>query len=493
MSAIDWLSNSVAMPTAMPNALADSPFAPTEPPVTGTAAVGDVTVQSLNRPRPDGVGLLPGSVTGLPRNLWGATATHELVRLIRAARGPALPALQDLMYTILLAEVDPPLDADSRGTLLMARLDWLIELGALDQAQALLERAGPTTPELFRLWFDVALLTGTEDRGCTTLRDIPGIAPTFSVRIFCLARNGDWPAAALTLHTAQALGYVNAFEDALLSRFLDPDLADGEPPLTPPSPISPLVFRMLEAIGEAMATTGLPQAFAHSDLRDTAGWKAQLEAAERLGRTGAISENRILALYTERKPAASGGIWDRVEAVQAFDAAITASDPAAVAATLPAAVGAMHHAGLVVDFAKLYGDRLASLPLTGAVESLAFQVMLLSDGYETLAAGYRPKTPMEAFEKSIATGTPTQPPAGDALARAITEAFAATEAPQDYAVMLSGNRLGEAILTAIQQLNRGASGQVSDVAEGLALLRAVGLDDVARRVSLQLMLQERRP
>ena len=100
---------------------------------------------------------------------------------------------------------------------------------------------------------------------------------------------------------------------------------------------------------------------------------------------------------------------------------------------------------------------------------------------------------MEAFEKSIATGTPTQPPAGDALARAITEAFAATEAPQDYAVMLSGNRLGEAILTAIQQLNRGASGQVSDVAEGLALLRAVGLDDVARRVSLQLMLQERRP
>ena len=47
----------------------------------------------------------------------------------------------------------------------------------------------------------------------------------------------------------------------------------------------------LEAIGTPLPTAPLPLAFAHSDLRHTAGWKARIEAAERLVRTGAVSAN----------------------------------------------------------------------------------------------------------------------------------------------------------------------------------------------------------
>ena len=151
-------------------------------------------------------------MTGLPRGLWGATASTELARLIRLQPVKNLPAMQDLLQMILLAELDAPydasIDAAANGLLFLARIDKLLDIGTLDQAQALLERAGPDTPELFRRWFDVALLTGTEDAACEVLRSKADIAPTFPARIFCLARNGDWNAAAVTLETAKVLDYI---------------------------------------------------------------------------------------------------------------------------------------------------------------------------------------------------------------------------------------------------------------------------------------------
>ena len=146
---------------------------------------------------------------------------------------------------------------------------------------------------------------------------------------------GDWRAASLTLGTANALGLVTDEEDALLLRFLDPDLFEGDPILTIPRATTPLTFRLYEAIGEGRATTGLPLAFAHADLEERAGWKARLDAAERLARTAALSENRLLGIYFEGKPSASGMIWDRVAALQAFDTALEREETNALADTLP--------------------------------------------------------------------------------------------------------------------------------------------------------------
>ena len=81
----------------------------------------------------------------------------------------------------------------------------------------------------------MALLTGEEDTACNVLKTAPGLAPTLMTRVFCLARAGDWNAAALTLRTAEALGNTDATEDLLLSRFLDPDLFEGPWP-TPLQP-----------------------------------------------------------------------------------------------------------------------------------------------------------------------------------------------------------------------------------------------------------------
>lgn len=490
LSAIDWLSQSVQAPPT--GGLTIAP--PGQPPTATTGPVTeDVAVSVIGAPTADATGLLPPQVTGLPPALWGLGRTDEIVAAIGRERTQSLPSLRGLLLTVLLAEAEPPTDAGTDNRLLIARVDKLLDLGALDQARALIDAAAVTSdPELFRRSFDVDLLTGNEDAGCKTMVALPGLAPTFPARIFCLARSGDWNAAALTLRTAQALGYVTEEEDALLSRFLDPDLYEGEPPLTAPARITPLAWRMFEAIGEPLPTTTLPLAFAHAELRPAAGWKAQIEAAERLARAGALPANLLLGLYTERQPAASGGVWDRVAAFRAFDAAMESRDANAIARALPPVWDLMAESELEVPFADLYGQALAAIPLEGEAAAIAFDVGLLSPGYDEIAAAHAGAVGRDAFLVGLAKGdlAGTTPP--DSLGRAIAPAFTDAALTDAQAALLRDDRLGEAILSAIQSIETGLEGDLSGVTEGLTLLRKVGLEGVARRTALELMILERR-
>ncbi len=494
LSAIDWLSNSVATPPAA----ALGPLGPVvnEPDVTSGASLTNVTVTALDRPLPDAVGILPAAVSGLPSDLWGDARPEDLVHHIRAERADMLPALQELLYTLLLAELNPAQSADANGyDVFLARVDKLLELGALEQADALLARAGPENPEIFRRWFDVALLLGNEDELCAIMRATPALSPTFTARIFCLARGGDWNAAVLTLGTGRALGFITQEEDALLARFLDPDLFEGEPPLPRPSQPTPLTFRLFEAIGEPIATNTLPLAFAQSDLRANIGWKARLEAGERLARTGAVRENQLLGLYTERRPAASGGVWQRVAAIQALDNALKANDLTAVNAALPDAWKSVQQAELEVPFAQVFGRVLAELELTGSARAIALTLGLLSDEYETVAnsASLDPNS-ITDFELmlAVARGQTAGISSTKAREQAVLAGFAADAPPARLASLLDDARLGEAILRAMALFTGGTRGDLDEISDALALFRWVGLENTARRAALEYLMLERR-
>ena len=489
LSAIDWLSRSVATPAAMP----PRPVVPAEPPVTTGVSSAPITVAPIDGPSLDAIGLSSVARTGLPRDLWGTTASADLARMVRTERVDTLPAVQSLLYTLLLAELTPPADSDGQGTLYLARIDKLLDLGALDPALSLLERAESPPPEVFRRWFDVALLTGEEDRACEVMRKTPGISPTFPARVFCLARGGDWNAAALSLRTGETLGYIEPEMVPLLERFLDPALADEAPDLPEPARPSPLVLRLMEAIGQPLQTSTLPLAFAQADLRSNAGWKTRLEAAERLARTGAIEPNLLLGLYTERQAAASGGVWERVRAIQALDAAIGARDRTATALALSTAWRQMTDVELEVPFAALYGRALSDLALDGEAGALAFRIGLLSDGFEAVARARKPADGDEAFLVGLAEGdaTGTVPP--DQMGAAIQAAFIAAPSPApEFKALEDEHRTGEALLRAIDQITDGARGDLRAVTEGLVFLRHVGLETTARRAALELVLLERR-
>ena len=452
MSAIDWLSDTVVVPPSSglgsEGLIGDS--------VT-TEAIETAPLETLAI---DGVGLLPSRVTGLPPDFWGPTSAKDLVTLIGDLRldlpGPA----RELFFQILLAELDPPVDAGPDHALFLARID------------------------LFRRWFDVSLLSGNEDRACAVMRAAPDVAPTFSARIFCLARGNDWSAAALSLDTARALGVLSEEDDILLARFLDPELFEGQPMAPLPSPLTPLSYRMLVALGEAPSTTTLPIAFAHAALEPVTGWKARLEAAERLVRTGGLAPTQLFALYTERRAAASGGLWERVSSVQAVDAALLGGDDEALWEALPRAARELDGGRLFEAFAQHYGPRLAERPVPKTQAQLRDRAVLLSSAAETAAPSVK-----DPYLAAIAQGLPPVGGPDDALHSAIASAFQPSggAVPDTFEALIAQGRLGETVLRSLALLNA-INPDPGDVEAALSILRRLGFESSARATALSLLL-----
>lgn len=485
LSAIEWLGENSPQVRSGPVLM--------EPPVTKTALHPQIDVQPL-RKLAESVGLVPSSVTGLPEDLWRGSDPATLAALIAEVPVQDSPAMQTLLYTLLLSETRPPDGVTAEETLLLARLDRLMELGAVDPAQSLAEAAAPSKSSArFRRWFDAALLTGNEAATCAALGEAPHLIPDYDARIYCDVRTGDWETAALTLEAAHALELLSPDQLDLLDRFLSPEVFDGAPPLRAPDAPDPLTFRMFEDIGEPLPTASLPRAFATADLRDLAGWKAQVEAAERLTRIGALPPNRMLGLFTERSPAASGGIWDRIQALQRFETALEQKSPEAVAKTLPPVWEAMREAQLEVPFATLFAAPLSEVVLDDPkARSIAWQLELLSPDYEVAAQTPLGQGKVDQFLAALALGNPGSVPAPGGRAMAIAEGFADDpELPQRIEFALNDGRLGEAILIAMQYFDRGANGNSTDLTSALATFRTVGLEDIARRAALQVMLLDR--
>lgn len=483
LSAIDWLSQSLVQPAVQ--------ALPPEPPVTPQNE-DSVSTQSLNLGSTDSLGVLTPLVTGLPQALWGAARLEDIAALL-ADRGPNLPATEALVISLLLSEADPPMGLPKGETLFLMRVDALMERGALDQARALLDTAGPTrSPEIFRRFFDVALLIGDEDRACEALARAPGLAPALPTRIFCLARAGDFATAELTLDTARALGNVTAEEAVLLSRFMNPDLDEEAISPLMPDPVTPLMFRIYQAIGEPLPQTSLPLAFTHADLDASAGWKAQLDAVERLSRLGVVAPNLLLGLYTLEKPAASGGVWDRAAAVQALEAALAAKDPRLVMRALPPAWSLMQQAELEVPFATIYAPDLAKMALTGEAASAARDILLLSPDSAKLAQGLTSADPAGAFRLALAQGKLEGVTPVDETSAAVARAFTTPDIPLEIQALIDQGRVGEAILTALPLIRAGSSGDDHALAQGLSALIRLGQTEAARRTALQVLILDRR-
>lgn len=440
LAASDWLSGSTRGPVressgwrpdaaVPPDAQARRPKAP---PVARSGVVGAVSVSRLNGTDADAAGVIAPGKAGLAPDMWQGSGVRDLAARI-AATPARLPVAQDLLRRLLLARLDPPAhEAAEDGLFAQARIDRLLDMGDLDGARALLDASGAQGAALFRRAFDVALLSGDESRACAAMETTPGIAPSFAARIFCLAQTGDWAAAALVYRGALAQGLIAPDRVALLAQFLDDSYVDAEGQgLTPPDPVTPLDFRLFEAVGQPLPTGPLPLAFAHADLDGTAGWKARLEAAERLARSGALPADRLRAAYAGQSPAASGGVWDRAAAAQALQRGDWAALPDALAVFARADLGGV------------------------------------------LAAMFAADVPADA-------------PAPAALLRqwgGLADARAALPAP---ATAPEGAR-GAALLGALADLDAGLDGDAHRARRGLAMLRALGLEAEARLAATQLM------
>ncbi|WP_353472465.1 hypothetical protein PVT71_00105 [Salipiger sp. H15] len=496
LAAIDWLKRGPGVSAAMPLPERPQPGSgplPSverarrdEPPVATSVDTPEVESAPLAAASGEAAGLLSSALTGLPRTLWSSSDAEGLSALLARVE-PAVPALSAQLLTLLLAEADAP---GGNGSLLVARIDRLMDEGAVDAALALVEQAGGSSdPEIFARWLDLSLIAGNDEAPCRALTEKPFLSQDIATRIYCRARIGEWEHAVTIYGTASALGQIGPRDAELLARYLDPELVDSSEPLNPPARPTPLEFHLFEAVGEALPTQPLPRMFAAADLSGNSGWRAQILAAERLARRGTLTENRLLGIYTDREPAASGGVWDRVAAVQDLEAALNAGRSDLIGPALLAAWPQMRSAGLLVPFSGLYAPRLQGLELEGRAAALAQRAALLSPDYEAAARTLPARTGLMRAVAAVAQGEMPEAIPLSPAAQAVVEAWRPDAAvPPELEALLREGKLGETILRAIDLFHSGAQGNNADLTGALATLRRVGLEDTARRAAIEQMI-----
>lgn len=498
-SAIPWLSQSIEIDRSPP---------PGRPASAGGGATdpvgGEITVTTLGEVSRDAVGLLQPEETGLPRALWGPVPAGDVAGMIADEPDQGVPAARALFQTLLLAEADPPPPggegADDGTGVLIARVDRLLGIGALVDARALIEAAGPDTPDLFRRWFDIGLLLDEAQEPCAALRQNPALSPTLPARVFCLARGGDWNAAEITLTLGQQVGSIPPDEEALLARFLDPELfedAEEEPPI--PDPLTPLDFLMREAVGLPRPPGPLPLAFLHTELAEHVPMRQRVEAAERLVISGAIAPAILFAAYRSGTPAASGGVWDRAQAVQALDRALAQEParPADVGAALVAADAALAPRGLRVALATAMAPELADIDpasLAPDQRTTLLELALLSgDTAAALRAAGPEPDPRVAGLLAIAglAPAPDAAPPDPALAAALAglgDPAPADERAARLVALVGSGQAGGALLGALALIGNGPSADLPALRAALATIVAAGQAGPARQIALQSLL-----
>ena len=485
LSVIDWLNkNSEESPNGPVN-----PNFEQEPATATEATAPRVAVSTLTETRVDAVGLLSPSVTGFPLSIWNESRSSDLVRSLSDLNVSNNPAIQSLLFRLLLAEGHAPYDSDENYFFLLARIEVLINYGAVEPALALLERAAPLPAQLVPSLFDISMLSEALLPACNQVIQLGSAYPNDAERIFCLARKGDWMTAHLMLEATSALKVLDKRQEHLLKIFLGAyDYAENIEEVPPPLKSSPLDFRLYEAIGRPLATSSLPLAFAVNDLSGDHGWKAQLEAADRLKTSGALADNRYLGIFTAREPAASGGIWDKVSLIQSLDKAVAEHDKALAEETITELWNQPDFKALIGPVSRLFSKSLLSMELSQETIEKVERISFLSPDYRLIALRSSPSTQQEALLKATALNDFSQFIPKTLLGAALLEAFTTSRVPYSVTALMEQHKLGETILTAIIQFEKGSAGDMQDLIDSIATLRLVGLEETARRAALYLLI-----
>jgi hypothetical protein len=489
LSAIEWLTESIT----------DPPEFQVEPDTTPLVEplIQDISIKKgLTPVSPDAIGLLSPSLTGFSANLWGDMSANEIADLLQNFPNEGTPEAKSLFRRILLAQTNPAPDDVQNGLVLQARVARLLDIGALDAAEALIKLAPATNPQIFQQKFDIAILTNRTKSVCQTLKSTPAISNDLSARVYCLARGGDWNAAAITLSLGGAIGAIDPAREKMLIHFLDPELFEGQPDPIAPDPMGVMDFVLRESVLLPRPSGLLPLPYLYRDIGNRAPLRAKLEASERLNLAGSLPSNLLFAAYREGKAASSGGVWGRAKSIQTLDEAFAKDEVGDISQALSTAYNEFSDVGLLKAMAEEYADLLATLLYSAGYSDTKHKVLNLLHLANISNITWSNNSVLDDKQQlalAIVTQAPLViDPAGSAMQRSIVNGLNGPRSDSSTATqmlnLLEEGRQGQAILASLRLLSSGALADPEGVRVGLYVLSAAGQSAVARRIAVQILL-----
>ena len=384
MSAIDWLAEKIN----------DPPIFYTNP--SPNFDIFDNNIKKLDLPNisKNSIGIFPSIRLGINSNVWKNSNEFEISNLLEKIAIGDIYYSNRLLKRILLIEADPPIistDKEFSGTIfLRSRILKLIQMGALDEAESLLLDANPNTdPKLIDLWSKISFLTLRFDNFCNSVLKSYNTLIHPAHKVICLARSGDWNAAALSLATYSSINAIESDYEKLLINFLDheadldiynKDLCNRDQPL--------LVY-LCDFSNINTQDLGIDVKYLYDDLGRGKSIRSRLIASEELVKSGALNPSILFSTYKVKQPSTSGGVWARVKQVQELENILEMDleNTKTLSTHLDLVIKEFFKNKLLSPFAEFYGEKLKLREFEYSPSyDLIIAINILSNNYNDLNA-----------------------------------------------------------------------------------------------------------
>ncbi|MDG2474085.1 MAG: hypothetical protein P8M50_02250 [Paracoccaceae bacterium] len=314
------------------------------------------------------IGIIPTDITGIDPGIWKYTDESDLFNSLRKLPDLKFQSAQTFLKRILISETQPPISSgelNQQGRLyLLAKLDKLIKIGALDEAETTILQIPKIDSDLFERWTRIAFLTGRITKLCKELRDNSGLSKDLSLRIICLMKLNDWDAAALTLATAYSLEMIAQNRADLLIHYLDPKLIPKNQLAVTINASDEIDHFLINSNAKIPSAASDQVRYQYMIYKSNSSLENTINAAEKLVIKKSINASSLFDIYRNNYIDGSIGFWQRMIAVKNLDMTLKRNNHKAVSIALNKAIEEMHSANLLFLFAGEYADILSKFFFT---------------------------------------------------------------------------------------------------------------------------------
>ena len=276
----------------------------------------------------NGIGLLSTERAKFPGDLWSNSSEKVLSETLNKTPKHSLASTNKIFKRLLLVDAKPPLNSigvKNMGYLfLLSRVDQLIKLGAIDEAEEILNYIKEPSIEIMKRKIEVASLNGRISNACRLANKYPNFKGMLQFKIICLVRKNDWQAAALSFMAGSSLKQFDEKEKQLLLNYLDPDIEPDYQGKFMIDELSPINFYLMNGKKELIPPEVMPNkyAYAFSQLHMSSP-KMRIKFMEQLASNYVVNTNTLFNLYRlnvdEDKEKTSNASIAVIELDQAFN------------------------------------------------------------------------------------------------------------------------------------------------------------------------------
>lgn len=443
----------------------------------------------------NGLGLVAIEKTNFPDNLWSNSSERVLTKKINEVPDLSLATTNKIFKRLLLVESPPPLNAigiENMGySFLLSRIDKLINLGAIEEAEEILNYIKKPSIELMKRKIHVALINGRLNKTCDLADKYPNFEGMLQFRIICLVRKNDWQAAALVFTAGSSLQRFSEIEKELLLNFLDPEFNYDYSYKFGIEDLSPVVFYLLHGKKAIKASNRLPYKYAYAFSRPGIAQSVRIRSMEQLASKYVINSNTLFGFYRSYATLQQKDLLGTEKALIELNKALNSQSEYFKLNALIKATKEFHQKNLIVQFCYAYRDRLKILIFSKHKKLSELSKILLSlvDGIENKSVFSTSENPELICLINIKNSVFVKYEFESNLCQLVKKLNVETirnsfPKKENYDEQLE---TGLIMLQSLSLLKNGVDTKFNDLELSLSLLTKIGLIDLVNEISIELL------